>query len=579
MTPRFLRVDDARRLLGLVGILVFIAPNASGQLTQPGQDPEKANLARYHDELRNHADLHDTYIEVAPIGNEETVPLLLERLRKDFGGPEPSHLPGTELAFDCAQIHLIDALREITNTDQGLFYPRWAAWWAENHTISQRRWILDGFAAEGLHAVDPVNEQFGLELIEQMGRSHDYHSFNAARLLAEIPPERRMKWAALASVSSVVFARLGTIGVVVPLQVSGSEDLLRALTTDSDLEVRRRALSALNEHFRNTLAASPSHARLLRSPKPNNKTDGTTGISFLGDLLITASYKGEVQAFDIHTFQPVWTRHVFVDVGNQMAASRGQVILASGQGGLVSINQRGRILWQRKAVSKDHEVRRILFSGNEILVAHLNSVERVDPVTGRTKSRIHSFGTLRDIDATEGRAFFADEKGLHSLKVTSRLEYLIPHAIGVSVSPESVCVTSSAISGGIVTCLNPDTLTLQWTRPIASDGTWGHSVAPTMGDLHVLVPTDADLTAFRASDGSLLWTSQGGQEAQGTVALTGKGVLIQSSRYRLELRDLANGEVRSVWPQIDAVMRLAVAGQSAAVVDMDGGLWFINLND
>ena len=262
-----------------------------------------------------------------------------------------------------------------------------------------------------------------------------------------------------------------------------------------------------------------------------------------------------------------------------MATLVGQVILSSDQGGLVSINQRGRILWQWKPVSKDHEVRRILFSDNEILVAHLNSVERVDPATGRTKSRIHSFGTLRDIDAAEGQAFFADEKGLHSLRVTSRLEYLMPHAIGVSVSHESVCVTSSAISGGIVTCLNPDSLTLQWTRPIASDGTWGHGVAPVMGDLHVLVPTDEDLTAFRASDGSLLWTSQGGQEAQGTMAPTGKGILIQSNRYRLELRNLANGEVRSVWPQIDGVMRLAVEGQSAAVVDMDGGLWFINLND
>lgn len=81
----------------------------------------------------------------------------------------------------------------------------------------------------------------------------------------------------------------------------------------------------------------------------------------------------------------------------------------------------------------------------------------------------------------------------------------MPRAIGVSVSHESVCVTSSAISGGLVTCLNPDTLTPQWAR-VQSRATAlvGHGVAPVMGDLHVLVPTDEDLTAFRASDGSLL---------------------------------------------------------------------------
>jgi hypothetical protein len=92
---------------------------------------------------------------------------------------------------------------------------------------------------------------------------------------------------------------------------------------------------------------------------------------------------------------------------------------------------------------------------------------------------------------------------------------------------------------------------------------------PVRDDLQVLVPTDEDLTAFGASDGSLLWASRGGQEAQDAVAQTAQGFLIQRSGYRLELRNLANGEVRSVWPQIDGVMRLAVEGPNAAVADMD----------
>jgi hypothetical protein len=158
----------------------FHRPTAFGQLAQPGPDREKASLAQFHNELRKYAHLHDTYIGVAPIGNEETVPLPLERLRPDFGASEPSHPSRTGMAFDCAQVHLIDVLREITNTDRGMFYPRWAAWWEKNHSLPQRQWMLEGFAAEGLHAVDLVNERFGLELIEQMGRNHDYHSFNAA---------------------------------------------------------------------------------------------------------------------------------------------------------------------------------------------------------------------------------------------------------------------------------------------------------------------------------------------------------------------------------------------------------------
>jgi hypothetical protein len=220
------------------------------------------------------------------------VPLLLERLRQDLGASELSRWSGTGMAFDCAQVHLIDALREINSTDQGMFYPRWAAWWEKNHSVLQRQWLLDGFAADGLHAVDPLNGQFGNELIEQMGRNHDFRSFNAAQLLADIPPEQRLKWAARASVSSVAFARLGAIEVVRQLNVSGGEDLLRTLTADSDLEVRRQALSALNEHWRHTLAALLSHARLLRSP---NRTNLIREICLVGDLLITALYDGEVK--------------------------------------------------------------------------------------------------------------------------------------------------------------------------------------------------------------------------------------------------------------------------------------------
>ena len=129
MTPRFRRIDDARRKVGFIAILVFIAPTALGQLAQPGPDREKASLAQFHNELRKYAHLHDICIGVAPTGNKETVPLLLERLRQDFGASEPSHPSGTGMTFDCAQVHLIDALRGIINTDQGMFYPRWAAWW------------------------------------------------------------------------------------------------------------------------------------------------------------------------------------------------------------------------------------------------------------------------------------------------------------------------------------------------------------------------------------------------------------------------------------------------------------------
>ena len=60
---------------------------------------------------------------------------------------------------------------------------------------------------------------------------------------------------------------------------------------------------------------------------------------------------------------------------------------------------------------------------------------------------------------------------------------------------------------------------------------------------------------------------------------TNYGLLVQSNTYELELRDLQTGEVRRVWPQTPGVGRIAVRRQFAAVVDLHGGLWLVDLSN
>ena len=226
-----------KRLVIAVAIFGFLAIHATGQSTQPGQwrssqnsvEPENKKspgqmlqeallrvptLDELHSELRTHSNLHDTYLHIATVGNEKSVPLLLERLRKDYGASEPVLRPGMLEGFDCAQLHLIDALRAITNSDQGMHYPRWAAWWQKNQDLSQRRWALDGFATAGLHPTEPIDERFALELIEQVGHNRNYLSFNSSRTLSNVPAEQRKKWAAIASTSPERFRRLGVIATL-----------------------------------------------------------------------------------------------------------------------------------------------------------------------------------------------------------------------------------------------------------------------------------------------------------------------------------------------------------------------------
>jgi outer membrane protein assembly factor BamB len=127
--------------------------------------------------------------------------------------------------------------------------------------------------------------------------------------------------------------------------------------------------------------------------------------------------------------------------------------------------------------------------------------------------------------------------------------------------------------------MSPDTLAPQWTSPIGRNGTRGHSLAPIQDGSRVFVLTDQDVTAFAASDGTILWTTFGGQETHGCTLPTDYGLLIQSLDYKLELRDSSSGEVRRVWPQIHGASRLAVHDQFAAVAAFDGTLWIVDLRD
>ena len=216
------------------------------------RDP--GTLPQLHEVLRNVPEPHDAYVRAVDIGDEGTVPLLLTRFRLDYGASEPKEVPGTVRGMICTQVHLIQALQSITNTDQGDYYPRWAAWWEANQTFPRQKWIIDGFAAGGLHPVDPVDERFGLELIEALASQRFYYRPNAERLLRSVPSRTRVKWVALAATSGERLRRLGAIADLSQIDQTGFEDVLRKLAADTDMEVRRHALTALNAR----LASSPS---------------------------------------------------------------------------------------------------------------------------------------------------------------------------------------------------------------------------------------------------------------------------------------------------------------------------------
>lgn len=224
---------------------------ATAQPTQP-QDLSKRDqstdraLRRLHDILRqppgpNDAARHDAYLSLIGIGDEETVPLLLERLRIDYGTTEPVLAPGLKLGFVCTQVHLVDALRSITNTDQGMFYPRWKTWWDAHQSLPRLQWILSGFKEAGLHVIDPPDERFGLELIQELTGKSQYYSINAYRLLRGLPASKHGAWLIIAATSDQRALRLGTLRDLEQIDTPDGVDLIRRLTGDKDQEIRELA--------------------------------------------------------------------------------------------------------------------------------------------------------------------------------------------------------------------------------------------------------------------------------------------------------------------------------------------------
>lgn len=234
----------ARRIVVFAAITLSFLSNAQTV-------PRQKVLADLEKTIQQNSDPHDALLEIASIGTKDTVPILLERFRLDYGEQQPPP-PGVRAGFVCTQVHLVDALRTITNTDQGMYYPKWAAWWSENRNLSQHQWMLNGFSASGLHAVEPIDERFGTELIRSVGNGSDYLRRNAERLLGDVSPDQLAKWLKIAAAAgSQKDLRLGAARILGDLRRTGNRKLLRQLINDPDREIREAAISALDDYTQN----------------------------------------------------------------------------------------------------------------------------------------------------------------------------------------------------------------------------------------------------------------------------------------------------------------------------------------
>ena len=146
-----------------------------------------------HDALRTLPNLHDAYLDLAEIADPSSIQVLLLRLCVDY--PEPKPLP-SRWGGDCAQDHLTEVLRTVTNQDAGMWCSEWRGWLHAHGMKSWNEWIAEGFAQEGVTVSLPLTEQSFRSVVRFMADHPRWRSTNAWRVLSQLPRqelERRLE--------------------------------------------------------------------------------------------------------------------------------------------------------------------------------------------------------------------------------------------------------------------------------------------------------------------------------------------------------------------------------------------------
>ncbi len=552
--------------------------NAIGQQTDPTYLTPAAAVRRVNEGLHDpQYDPHDIYLALGGYGNEETAALLIKRLH-----PMPPEAKNPYFGgFVCTYWHMLDALKEITNTHQGSYYEGWARWWQVNQGLSQRQWILNGFAAEGLRVSDPVDETFALQLLNVLGnapKSPGYLVANAKRSLKASPENLRLGWVRKAAASDQAALRLGAIRDMVSIDTTGFEPLLRQLTKDADATVRYEALAALNDRLSKTLVDRSGSAQPLLQTTEQNRI---SSVAISDGLVVVSLREGELHAFDAQTRRTLWVKKLDRYTGEHILVDKDRIILSDRIGSALALDRTGRVIWRRtsKDDSGQNEIHRILKAGDDIVLMRRKSIEKVDRNTGATKLLASAEDIIHDADSDGTSVWFLDEKsGLHAFNENSSNWTPVADGLRLFTMPDLLCIATAG-SGARIGCLKPHSISLQWEQPIADPKDWVSASALLAYDTSLLLKTSHDLISFAKSDGTVLWKVP---ERTGLdrLASTPFGFLSSNFHYELELRDPETGEVRKIWDNLTGI-RLAVDGSWAVASGSRSGdsetLWIVDL--
>ncbi len=505
---------------------------SSEQAPGRGQARRPADrLAALHAALTNTEDPHDTLLELTEVGNESSVPFLIDALLRDESAsvPYPDH----------TRTHLLATLQVITNQDAGSTAVAWQAWYESHKQWSQPGWILEGFADRQFPVSSPPDDRFIAALVRACDPQYrpDYIRTNAGRLLDRVPADAIAGQVRALAASTSPSDRRGAVAVLERRQIRGAVEILRRLRVDPEIDVAEAALRVLNNEIR-TANSSSSRAG---AGKPVFSAPAFRLMRPLDDRSVLVSVDRSVVAVDVRSRRTLWTYRTADRASSGAAVVGDRVYFVSEDRILHCVTIQGTPVWTRGlAGPRSVQAPPVYAAGSNVLIPDATHLYLVS-AAGDVETTVFDRPLVSRFAADEQHIFGAVQGGaLLVFDRNGRLERTIDTGIrtaALSLAGTVLCVVGSG-AGHPLQCLDAHSLQRMWNTSLEDDAPYR-----LVQDSQYVYALGHDRTiAFDIATGHRAWALRESGSTDLLFTPVGSFVLRLNPRYQLEWLDASSGE-------------------------------------
>jgi outer membrane protein assembly factor BamB len=575
------------RILQAIAMVIAISivipgcgnPYGSMRFLKKSEEEQRAILHK----CLQRGDIHDPALMLAGVGDETSVPYLIEALGK---------FPPVEDESDpviCTQSHCVEALQAITNQDVGLNHDDWARWWELNEDKSREQWVADGFRERDLPVATPPDEPYVRALIREMADGHSYGARNAWTVLETVSGDLLRSQVDACSRSDDPADRLGAVATLSRMETDTAGARLAEMTKDPDAMVRESALAKANEHVRQRPVIDPNEQVIWKGSLGKEITVVGAGPD---DEHVFVGYEAKQQMgqesylayFNLTTRNPDWSCPVSGVVNSLPVVANGRAFFCCDNGDVYCVGvPTGEVLWRKQTEGDPghRPLNKIVLHDGAAVTTMSQFLYALDQESGEVLWQLNEAPHIGNLEFTEGQFYTSSTK--NALLRVSRDGKILFRKDGEAAR------LLGARNGTLYATIGEYPSVLVALAGENLEELWRHDVE---SQVELVQSEDCLVVGFRNSrylgiertTGEILWSVQGhncipaGAFANWFVATSG--------RYQVELRKTATGQVTmlydkpAVYPGQPVYMTrdFIVAGAMGAFGETDGNnLWILKV--